>query len=576
VTTAPPGTVLSQAPQWFTGPVTIKSGASLTIESGAAFIQGTSPQIYDAVEYGVVWNGSVDDSGALTALISTVNAAGGGIIQLPAGTGTIQNVVLLSNVIIQGMGYGATVAQLYPGSTGRIFVGQNFDALKGTASTGGIRQWGLWRMALDGNYANCPSGGAALASFGYDFTLSELRVRNTGAGDYAMYLDYGSYGTSNSPDSTEPFVDNVEVHDTHGTGGVYWNVHDSMLGRMVIANCASLSIQFGPGASGTQCTSHHYWGTAATTHINVNQSAGSIQYANSQVEGATSVQIIAQASEFSWVGGKIFDPAGGNTSRGLQIGSASYEPGGFRVDTIFDGLNSGAVDFTYDTGNNWITGRVYNGNADVCYVGTPSVKSYVNLIGDGSTLQGISQYGSQQQPVDLVVNGGSGVSSGLETFSRLFISSSNTLSTGTLNVTYFTPGQTETVSNFGFGIGTAMIGGTLAQAGLFTVAANGNLTLVARCAVGSASLFASGYNTAVFDTTLVATYTLLRGTRYGYGLLQIGASTVPTAKGMTAAGNIVGVAPTIALQVSGQSSMPTTMNFGSLVACTNVNWGNLF
>lgn len=534
-----------------------------------------STLLYYARDYGVLWNGTTDDSTALTALISTVNAAGGGIIKLPTGTGMLQNVTLLSGVILEGMGYGATVCQLAAGSTGRIFVGQNFTALKGTTSTGGIYQWGLRDMALDGNYANCPNGGNAVAAFGYDFDLKNLRIRNTGAGDYGCYFDYGSYGVSNSPDSTEVFVDNVEIHDTHGAGGMYWNIHDSMLSRVVVANCAGTSVVMGPGASGTQLTSHHYWGVAATVHLNINQAAGSIQCTGCQIEGATSAQVIAQASEFSYVGGKIFDPAGGNTSRGLQIGSASYQPGGFRVDTIFDGLNGGAVDFTYDTGANWITGRVYNSAANPAYVGTPSAKTYVNLEADGLATGGTMQFGSQQQPTDLVVNGGSGVSTGAEVFPRTQISASNTLSTGTLNVTMFTPPQTVTVSNFGFAIGTAMVGGTLAQAGLFTIA-SGNLTLVARCVPSTAALFASGYGTIGFDPTLASSYTLQRGVRYAYGLLQIGASTAPTAKGMTVATGVVGITPVLAQQVSGQSSMPTTMNAGSLTASINVNWGYLF
>lgn len=534
---------------------------------------------YYAKDYGILWNGSHDDSSALTSLIATVNTAGGGTILLPAGTGMLQNVVLLSQVIIQGMGYGATVCQLVAGSTGRVFVGQDFVALKGTTSTGGIYQWGLRDMAIDGNFANCPNGGNAVAAFGYDFTLANLRIRNTGAGDYGCYFDYGSYGVSNNPDSTECFLDNVEIHNTNSSsyGGMFWNIHDSMLSRMVVANCAGISVTFGPGASGTQCASHHYWGTTATTHLSINPTAGSIQMTGCQIEGATSVQVIAQASEFSYVGGKIFDPASGNASRGLQIGTSGNEPGGFRVDTIFDGLNGGAVDFTYDTGDNWITGRVYNANADVCYVGTPSVKSYVNLIGDGATLQGIAQWGTQQQPTDLITNSGSGVI-GVETFSRYYIGgTSNGLTSGYLFLTYFTPGNSYTASNFGCATGTAMSGGTLAQYGLYSVAANGNLTLVARSSAASVTAFsASGSNTSVFDSTLVSSYTLLRGQRYAIGLIQIGAGTVPTIKGNQIS-QVLQIAPVICEQLTGQSGMPTSILASSFTGnIAAINWSYVF
>lgn len=95
-----------------------------------------------------------------------------------------------------------------------------------------------------------------------------------------------------------------------------------------------------------------------------------------------------------------------------------------------------------------------------------------------------------------------------------------------LVVTYVTPLRNITVQNFNMVTSAALTGTgiTAIRMGLFTAAANGDVTLVAESANDTA-LFATGNTlyTKAFDTArgLPASYAMTRGTRYAVGVAII-------------------------------------------------------
>ena len=58
-------------------------------------------QVYNVMAYGAVCDGSTDDSTAFASAISAASGAGGGIVQVPAGTCKIASVAMAANVTLR-------------------------------------------------------------------------------------------------------------------------------------------------------------------------------------------------------------------------------------------------------------------------------------------------------------------------------------------------------------------------------------------------------------------------------------------------------------------------------------------
>jgi hypothetical protein len=115
---------------------------------------------------------------------------------------------------------------------------------------------------------------------------------------------------------------------------------------------------------------------------------------------------------------------------------------------------------------------------------------------------------------------------GEETFSRMFCNNVVTLTSGTLVLSYFTATKTEIISTIECQTNTAAAGGSYRGYGLYTVAANGTLTLVAKAEqTASPTLWNSAFQpVGGFDTKLglSATYKKIAGQRYAVGALFVG------------------------------------------------------
>ncbi len=162
----------------------------------------------------------------------------------------------------------------------------------------------------------------------------------------------------------------------------------------------------------------------------------------------------------------------------------------------------------------------------------------------------------------------------VETFSRLFTTGSNQSSAGTLNLTYVTPDVTVAVTNIISATrATAASGATLCKMAIYSMAGNGDLTLVAETANDTALWV--GTQTK-YPKALLAGITLNRGTRYAFGTLCVGASTQPALVGFTTAaglgGDYFGSASAISRSVGSQTDLPASISNASLTtngtACT--------
>lgn len=107
--------------------------------------------------------------------------------------------------------------------------------------------------------------------------------------------------------------------------------------------------------------------------------------------------------------------------------------------------------------------------------------------------------------------------------------SNATITTGNFYASALIADKSLTVSNFVVGVVTAMVGGTLFRLGLYTIDSVDAWTLVARSSGAIGDISTNGLVTVAFNTTggYPATFTTITGAKYGLGLCQAGATTVP-------------------------------------------------
>ncbi len=152
-------------------------------------------------------------------------------------------------------------------------------------------------------------------------------------------------------------------------------------------------------------------------------------------------------------------------------------------------------------------------------------------------------------------------------YDRRFLAEQSAATSGDLVLTYFVASKTETIGNLAMYTGaTAAATVTLARFGVYSVAANGDLTLIHSTA-NDTTVFA-GTNTR-FQRALTAPWAKVAGTTYAVGHLVL-ATTMPTVYGSTAGGStldaIFARAPRISGVRIGQTDLPASVTSANVVA----------
>lgn len=148
-----------------------------------------------------------------------------------------------------------------------------------------------------------------------------------------------------------------------------------------------------------------------------------------------------------------------------------------------------------------------------------------------------------------------GRSSGIETMDRRVIATEATLSTGVLDLMYFTPLQNISVSTVAFCTSSQAAGATPTRIRAAIYSTSGtDITAELANTTNDTSLFASTYT--AYTKALSTTVNLVAGTQYALGLLVVSGSTMPKLAGC---GIIVGaLTPFVAGQVGGLSDLPSS------------------
>jgi hypothetical protein len=229
-----------------------------------------------------------------------------------------------------------------------------------------------------------------------------------------------------------------------------------------------------------------------------------------------------------------------------------------------------------------IEGHVFDGIPTGVALGLSTATSTAYRIGSYANYCGTLADVPDRMTVRQPVLPGTTAKHGEEIFSRMLCNASAQLTPGTLMLSFFTATKDELISTVEAMTGDARVGGTYVGYGLYTVADNGDITLVAKAEqTAGLTLWGSAFQPiGGFDTKLglTATYQKRAGQRYAVGALQVGgtgAKLIANLQSNGTPGSSLPVTGTplgiISAQKSGQTTIgtvgSTTHTLASLSGC---------
>lgn len=223
-------------------------------------------------------DGITDDSTALQNLIISNGVNNYISLFAPKATYRIQGVVINSNMRIVGAGWDNTVFKLVDGSTQDVFIVANFSTNTGTNWSGGVSNVHLGHFQIDGNKANCPSGGWGLRRFGYRWNVESLKVVNGNGG--GIYSEWGlAAGVGTDGEFMEDYWQNIRVHDCNNFGIQWRGPHDTRFNNILVYKITGVGMSIESG--GTYSSGGHILNT-----VHVYSCTGNGIYANASVFGS--------------------------------------------------------------------------------------------------------------------------------------------------------------------------------------------------------------------------------------------------------------------------------------------------
>lgn len=156
------------------------------------------------------------------------------------------------------------------------------------------------------------------------------------------------------------------------------------------------------------------------------------------------------------------------------------------------------------------------------------------------------------------------ISTGEETIDRNFTAGASALTSGSLRLCYFTARKTETSTQGKVTTASTAAGATptLCRFGVYSVATNGDLTLLSACA-NDTTLFAAA--STAYTRSWTASFAKVAGVTYAFGVLVVTGAAQPTFPGLIYASAVTPTtAPKRTAQLSGQTDLPASIVAGTL------------
>jgi hypothetical protein len=350
--------------------------------------------VFDVRRMGATGDGKTDDTEALQKAVDAA-AAAGGIVFIPAGVYLTRGIQLHSKVHLRGVGGDATTLRLHAGANRAILESADFAKLTGTGDTGGINQFSVRDLTLDGNKAQNPGGGFGLRIYGYGYELSEVIIFN--CRQDGLYSEWsGSAGLPYPSHQMEARLTAVRSHDNEGDGLNFNGPHDSMFVNCLSFENQGIGFRMAGDSHGSSMVNCHGWGVRQTVPFHL--AALSIGCVNCYADFNGGVGVRIARDGCRWVGGFVVgaNHPGPRREIGVQFvpGPTAGEPSGCVVDTKITNCATAAIDFGTDGGRSSIRASLtqpgvqvdgaHVGGSGAGWIGAPHATTRVELV-DGVT-----------------------------------------------------------------------------------------------------------------------------------------------------------------------------------------------
>lgn len=184
------------------------------------------------------------------------------------------------------------------------------------------------------------------------------------------------------------------------------------------------------------------------------------------------------------------------------------------------------------------------------------------ITGDGEIRQG----DGTAPPSEVKRVYGESLDDGQMVIPRLIANGSVSMTSGTVVLTAFVADKTEAITKISASTWSTAAGATptLCKMGIYSLAANGDATLVASTA-SDTSLFNSTFGW--FQRSLTSTWNKQEGQRYAAATLVTSGATMPTMHGISnLQGTDIAFLPFLAMSRTGQTDLPASILFSSMVS----------
>lgn len=279
-------------------------------------------------DYGAQGDGVSDDTQALqNAINEAANNFGAGTVWLDPGTYLVSGLTLKSQVHLRGSGIEATIIKLKNGANGDLLSASMgliaLGAAFGSGSTGGIFNWSIKDITLDGNKSNQSGTSYGLRFYGYGFVLENVRVRNCLTD--GLLCDWNGGTTSPGQDNVGAQFINTKFHDHNGAGLRLGGPYNSQFLNLEIFNNGLHGLHLAPNARGCLFSNLLSYGAAqgvTNGAIPLLCEANNVHFVNVLAQDSDTVQVVLLGNENLFIG-RIIGGTGNATTAGVQIGQGS-------------------------------------------------------------------------------------------------------------------------------------------------------------------------------------------------------------------------------------------------------------
>jgi hypothetical protein len=256
---------------------------------------GQIPSIQVPAPTGVAATDTTNIQTAINAAAGFVGSApfvfGGVQVVLQEGVYVVTGLTLLTYTYLIGQGMRTTVIQLASGTNGNVITGQNFAALTGGNTNGGIYGWTIQALTIDGNASNNTSG-IGLCVYGYQPNLNWVEIEN--CAQEGLYSEWGPTGSISSSalgaGKPEGRVTGLTIQRCNG-GGMQWqgpsdsNFEDVIILQngpaqttTVAAGSNTVNVNTFAGAGVLNVASTAGWPTSGTLNVQTSTGGATITY----------------------------------------------------------------------------------------------------------------------------------------------------------------------------------------------------------------------------------------------------------------------------------------------------------